>query len=226
MTEQQNDKSKVLQTQRTTLIRRPERGRYDFPTIAAILDEAYICNIGFVLEGQPYVLPTAYGREGHAIYFHAHWENRMLNVIGKGIPICFTTMILDGLVLGKSAFRHSMNYRSVVVLGRAKLVPEGEKEHALRVITSHVIPGRWEDVRAPKQEELDKVVVVKLMIEEASAKVRTGPPVDLEEDHGRDVWSGVIPVSESYHKAVPAPDCGATAPVPKYATSYRRPTNR
>ncbi len=226
MAKQQNDKSDVLQTGRTTLVRRPERGRYDFPTIAAILDEAYICNIGFVLEGQPYVLPTVYGRDGHAIYFHAHWENRMLNVIGSGIPICFTTMILDGFVLAKSAFRHSMNYRSVVVLGRAKLVPEGEKEHALRVITNHVIPRRWEDVRAPKPEELDKVVVVKLVIEEASAKVRTGPPVDLDEDHVRDVWSGVIPVSESYHKAVPAPDCGATAPLPKYASNYTRPKGR
>jgi len=227
MTEQRDDKSKVLQTQRTTLVRRPERGRYDFPTIAAILDEAYICNIGFVLEGQPYVLPTAYGRDGRMLYFHAHWENRMLNEIGRGIPICFTTMILDGFVLAKAAFRHSMNYRSVVILGKAEFVNDHEEKlHALRIITNHVIPGRWEDVREPKQEELDKVVVVKLVIDEASAKVRTGPPADLEEDRGRDLWSGVIPVSENYHKAVPAPDCGTTAPLPKYAVNYRRPTSR
>jgi nitroimidazol reductase NimA-like FMN-containing flavoprotein (pyridoxamine 5'-phosphate oxidase superfamily) len=226
MTHQQNIKNQVLQTERTTLVRRPERGRYDFPAIAAILDEAYICNIGFVLEGQPYVLPTAFGRDGHVIYFHGHLENHMLNVIGSGIPICFTTMILDGFVLAKSAFRHSMNYRSVVVLGKPKLVPDAEKQHALRVITNHLIPGRWEDVRTPTQEELDKVVVVKLAIEEASAKVRTGPPVDLDEDHGRDVWSGVIPVSQNYHAPVPAPDCGATAPLPKYTVNYRRPTGR
>ncbi len=226
MTEQLRVKNQVLQTERTTLVRRPERGRYDFQTIAAILDEAYLGDIGFVLDGQPYVLPTAYGRDGHVIYFHGHVQNHMLNVISTGIPICFTTTIVDGFVLAKSAYRHSMNYRSVVVLGKPELVRAAEKQHALRIITNHIIPGRWEDVRAPKQEEVDAVVVVKLVIEEASAKVRTGNPVDVDEDHGRDVWSGIIPISQNYHAPLPAPDCGATAPPPKYAVSYKRPTNR
>lgn len=214
-----------LQTERTTLVLRAQRGHYDFPTIAAILDEAFICNIGFAIDGQPYVLPTAFGRDGRALYFHGHVKNHMLNVIGSGIPVCFSAMVMDGFVLAKSAFRHSMNYRSVVVLGKPEVVRRFEKRHALQVIVNHVIPGRWDDARAPSQEELDATVVVKLVIKEASAKIRTGPPVDVDGDNGRDAWSGVIPIEQSYRAGQPAPDCGATAPLPKYAAKYARPAN-
>jgi uncharacterized protein len=222
--EYQKDESKTLQTVRTTLVRRPDRGRYDFTTVAAVLDEACLADIGFVIDGQPYVLPTAYGREGEFLYFHGHAQNRMFNAIGKGIPICFTATIVDGFVLAKSAFRHSMNYRCVVVLGKAELVTDdSEKEHALEIVTNHVIPGRWDDVRPPKKEEVDAVVVVKLKIQEASAKMRTGNPVDVEEDRGRDAWCGTIPVSVNYHAPVAAPDSGPTAKPPAYAVNYQRP---
>jgi nitroimidazol reductase NimA-like FMN-containing flavoprotein (pyridoxamine 5'-phosphate oxidase superfamily) len=224
MSKKQNEKDQALQTERTTLVRRPERGRYDFPTIAAILDEACLGHIGFASNGQPFVLPTAYGRDGNLLYFHGHAENHMFKTIGAGAPICFTTTIVDGFVLAKSAFRHSMNYRSVVVLGKAELVTDfAEKQRALEVITNHVIPGRWNDVRVPKPEEVDAVVVVKLKIEEASAKIRMGNPADLEEDRARDSWCGVIPVSVNYHPPLTAPDSGATAQPPEYTKNYKRP---
>lgn len=215
-----------LQSERTTVVRRPQRGHYDFPTIAAILDEAFVGYIGFARDGQPYVLPAAFGRDGRTIYFHGHGKNGMFNAIAAGIPVCFTAMIMDEFVLAKSAFRHSMNYRSVVVLGKPELVAEHEKQHALKVLTNHAIPGRWNDVRLPSQQELDATIVVKLAIEEASAKIRTGPPVDVEVDQGRDAWSGVIPIRRSYLAPQRAPDCGPTAATPKYAEHYVRPNHR
>lgn len=212
-----------LQSERTTLVLREQRGHYDFATIAAILDEAFVGHIGFTVDGQPYVLPTAYGRDGRALYFHGHTKNRMFNAIAAGIPVCFTAMVMNGFVLAKSAFRHSMNYHSVVVLGKPRPVPPAEKRHALEVIVNHVVPGRWNDVREPSREELEATIVVKLAIEEASAKIRNGPPVDVEADRGRDAWSGVIPISHRFDRGERAPDCGATAPMPQYAARYARP---
>lgn len=186
----------VTQTERTRLRRLPKRGAFDRETIYAILDEAFICHIGFVVDGQPYVIPTGFGREGDRLYIHGSSASRMLRNLSDGVNVCFTTTLVDGLVLARSAFHHSINYRSVVVLGNATLVEDAEeKNQALEAITDHIVPGRWADVRWPTDLELKATSVLKLPIDEASAKVRTGPPIDDEEDYAMNVWAGVLPLS-------------------------------
>lgn len=187
----QNSKSK-----RTTVKRIPLRGHYDRETINAILDEAIICHVGFVVDGQPYVIPTGFARVDDVIYIHGSAASRMLRELSKGVAVCVTVTILDGLVLARSAFHHSMNYRSVVVLGKAELVTdETEKMAALEALTDHFVPDRWKDVRPPTTLEMKATSVLKLPINEASAKIRTGPPVDDEADYALDVWAGVIPIT-------------------------------
>ena len=182
-------------TQRTQVVRHPERAVYDRGQVNSILDEAWICHVGFVAEGQPYVIPTAYGRMGDRLYIHGSAASRMIRTLGGGVEVCLTVTLVDGLVLARSAFRHSINYRSVVVLGKARLVTDaGEKLEGLRCITNHVARGRWEQVRPPNQTELVSTSVLVLPLEEASAKVRTGPPKDIEDDFGIPVWAGVIPL--------------------------------
>lgn len=190
-------------SKRTTVKRIPNRGHYDRETINGILDEAIICHVGFAVDGQPYVIPTGFARVDDVIYIHGSAASRMLRELSKGIDVCVTVTILDGLVLARSAFHHSMNYRSVVVLGNAELVTdETEKMAALEALTDHFVPHRWRDVRPPTPLEMKATGVLKLDITEASAKIRTGPPVDDEDDYALDVWAGVIPISLARGEAI------------------------
>ena len=188
--------SDTTQTERTRVKRLPNRGAYDRETIYAILDAGFICHVGYVLDGQPYVIPTGYARIGDELYIHGSSASRMLRNLAQGVDVCVTVTLVDGLVLARSAFHHSINYRSVVVLGKAALVEDAaEKEKALEVFTEHVIPGRWPEIRWPNELELKATSVLKLPIEEASAKIRTGDPKDDEEDYAMDIWAGVLPLS-------------------------------
>ena len=185
----------LTQTERTRLRRLPKRGAFDRETVNSILDEAFICHIGFTVDGQPYVIPTAFGRVDDVLYIHGSSASRMLRTLSKGVEMCFTATLIDALVLARSAFHHSINYRSVVVLGKATLVEENEEKNlALEAITNHIVPGRWDDVRWPTELELKATSVLKLPIEEASAKVRTGPPIDDEEDYAMNIWAGILPI--------------------------------
>ena len=185
-------------TDRTRLRRLPARGAFDRASIDAILDEALICHIAFVADGQPYAIPTGFARVGDTIYVHGSSASRMVRALAGGLDLCLTVTLVDGLVLARSAFHHSMNYRSVVVLGKARLVEDaGEKSDALRHFTEHIAPGRWSALRPVSDQELKATAVLALPIAEASAKVRTGPPIDDEEDYGWPVWAGVVPLSFS-----------------------------
>ena len=205
-----------MKTERTTVKRIPKRGSYDRETINAILDEAFICHVGFNISAQPYVIPTGFARIGDSLYIHGSSASRMLRNIADGIDICVTITLIDGLVLARSAFHHSMNYRSVVILGRAEMVTdEKEKYAALEAFTNHIIPGRWPEIRWPSDLELKATTVLKLPITEASAKIRTGDPVDDAEDYAMPIWAGVIPltltpgepISDSkLNNGVPPPD--------------------
>jgi nitroimidazol reductase NimA-like FMN-containing flavoprotein (pyridoxamine 5'-phosphate oxidase superfamily) len=191
-------------TERTQVRRHAERGVYDMAQIHAILDEGYICNLGFTVDGQTYVIPTAYGRSGNQIYIHGSAASRTLSSLGEGINVCATVTLVDGFVLARSAFRHSINYRSVVILGKAKLVIDpAEKMEALRCFTNHLVPNRWEEVRSPNQTEMLKTSVLSLPLEEVSAKVRSGPPLDLEDDYSIPVWAGVVPVNPQLGEPIP-----------------------
>jgi uncharacterized protein len=186
----------MMKTDRTKVKRLPDRGSYNRETIYPILDEAFICHVGFVVDGQPYVIPTGFARIGDDLYIHGSAASRMLRNLSKGIDVCVTVTLIDGLVLARSAFHHSINYRSVVILGKAQVVEDhDEKYKALEAFTEHVVPGRWADVRWPTELELKATSVLKLPIEEASAKVRTGDPKDDEEDYAMAVWAGVLPLS-------------------------------
>ena len=215
--------SDQLKTTRTTLKRLPERGAHDFPTMAAILDEAVFCHIGFVADdGQPFVVPTGYGRDGRTLYIHGSSASRMLRTLAGGVPVCFTATLIDGLVMARSAFHHSINYRSVIVLGTAVEAAGEEKLRGLRVITEHMARGRWADVRAPNGEELRATAVLKLEIEEASAKVRAGGPIDDEEDRKLPFWAGVLPFVLVPQAPVPDAGIAPEMEVPGYLVRYRR----
>ena len=194
-------------TGRTTIRRLPKRGVYDREAVYKILDEGFVCHVGFVAEGQPFVIPTAYGRDGDTLFVHGAKASRMLKALRDGAEVCVTVTLVDGLVLARSAFHHSMNYRSVVVFGRARLVEShDEKMDALRAFTEHVVPGRWQASRTPNRQELDATLVLALPLSEASAKVRTGPPIDDEEDMTLPVWAGVIPLTYAAGEPVDSPD--------------------
>ena len=212
-----------LKTPRTTLRIKPERGAHDLATVAAILDEGFVCHAGFVVDGQPYVIPTAYGRDGETLYIHGSSANRMLRALAQGVPVCVTVTLIDGLVYARSAFHNSVNYRSVVVLGVAHETAGDDKLHGLRTITEHVAPGRWAGARPPSEQELKAVTVLKLPIAEASAKVRTGPPIEEEEDLARPGWAGVLPFAVVPGTPVADAHVANGTPVPAYVASYRRP---
>jgi len=212
-----------LLTGRTRLDRHPERGSHDRETIHRILDEALVCHVGFTVDGQPYVIPASYGRVGEALYLHGAAASRMVCALERGVPACLTVTLLDGIVLARSAVRHSVNYRSVVVLGQATpVVDPAEKLMALRAITEHVIQGRWDDVRAPSKGELAATKVVRLAITEASAKIRAGPPDDDVRDLGRPVWAGVVPLELLPGAPVPDASTDPESSVPEYAKAYSR----
>ena len=183
-------------TDRTRIKRLPKRAVYDKAQVWSILDEGFICHAGFAVDGQPYVIPTGYGRDGDRIYIHGSVASRMLRSLSGGVDVCVTVTLVDGLVLARSAFHHSVNYRSVVILGKAQLVVDpAEKLEALRCVVNHVAPGRWEEVRPPTNKEMAATSVLAVPLEEVSAKVRTGGPVDDEEDYALPIWAGVIPVN-------------------------------
>jgi uncharacterized protein len=211
------------QTPRTTLKRLPQRGSHDREVINQILDEGFICHVGFLLDGQPFVIPTGYARVGDSLVIHGSQASRMLRSLGQGIDVCITVTLIDGLVLARSAFHHSMNYRSVVIFGRATVVNDSEvKIAALRALSEHMIPGRWDDVRKPDERELQQTTVLLMPLTEASAKVRTGPPLDDEEDYELDVWAGVIPLRLVAERPVDDPRLSSNTRVPKYAEDYAR----
>lgn len=173
----------------------PKRGFYDLKTITKILDETFLCHIGFIINNQPYVIPTCYGREGDRIYFHGSRGSRMLKALREGIEICAAVSIVDGIVLARSAFGHTLNYRSVVIFGKAEEIGNPvEKAHALKTITEHIIPGRWNDVRKPNDKELNITSLFSLSIDAASAKIRKGSPLDSEEDLTLNAWAGELPL--------------------------------
>lgn len=211
-----------MKTPRTSVRRKPDRGSYDFEVLARILDEAFLCQIGFVVDGQPYVIPTSYGRDDRTLYIHGSPASRMLRYLRGGVPTCLTVTLVDGLVLARSVFHHSVNYRSVMVLGPASPVEGDEKLHALRVITNHMVPGRWDDARAPTERELKATTVLRLDIEEASAKVREGPPIDEEEDRSLPYWAGVLPLALVPGGPVPEPGQPPTISTPAYVSGYKR----
>src|SRR5271167_527045 len=208
---------------RTRLVREADRAVYDRAAAYRILDEGFICHVGFVVDGQPFVIPTGYGRVGDNLYIHGSAASRMLRRVDEGIPVCVTVTLLDGLVLARSIFNHSMNYRSVVILGTAHAVtgPE-EKLDALRLLSEHILPGRWAESRQPNEKELKKTLVMRLSIEEFSAKVRQGPPVDDEEDYAFPTWAGVIPLEMFAGKPINDPRLDPAREVPAYARQYAR----
>jgi nitroimidazol reductase NimA-like FMN-containing flavoprotein (pyridoxamine 5'-phosphate oxidase superfamily) len=212
-------------TKRTELRRLPSRGSRDLDTINAILDAGFLAHVGFCVDGQPYVIPTLYGRDGEALYLHGSAASRMLGRLETGIPSCVTVTLVDGLVLARSAFHHSMNYRSVVAFGTAHKIDEpAQKTRALRIISEHLIAGRWNDVRIPSEKELKATAVLKFSIEEASAKIRTGPPLDDEEDYSLPVWAGILPLSLEAKTPVPDSRLAEGTRVPEYvlrAWNYR-----
>jgi len=211
-----------LLTPRTTLGRHPERGTHERETVNQILDEGFVCHVGFVSDGQPYVIPTGYARVGDDIYIHGSAASRMLRNLEKGIEMCVTVTLLDGLVMARAAFSHSMNYRSVVVLGKATLVEDAEeKMAALQAITEHIVPGRWAETRWPTPQELKATSVLKLPLAEASAKIRTGGPKDKEEDLTFPVWAGVLPFSLVPGDPVEH-EASAVHDVPEYVARYSR----
>jgi uncharacterized protein len=193
-----------MRTDRTKLRRLPKRGAHDRPTIDAILDEALISHVGFVHDGRPAVIPTLHARQGDDVLIHGSAASRMLRALTTGIDVCLTATLIDGLVLARSAFHHSVNYRSVVLYGQAQLIGEpGEKEQALEAFTERLLPGRWAEVRWPTRKELKATTVLRLPIQEGSAKVRTGPPIDDEPDYALDVWAGVVPLGLVQGEPVP-----------------------
>lgn len=193
-----------LTTGRTKIGRIPKRAVYDKAQVHAILDEGFLCHVGFVVDGQPYVIPTGYVRVGELIYLHGSAASRMLRRLDEGIAACVTVTLVDGLVLARSVFHHSMNYRSVVILGTARLVTErDEKVEALRSFANHIVPGRWEEARQPNEQELKSTSVLALPLKEVSAKIRTGSPLDEEEDYTLPVWAGVVPIRARIGEPVP-----------------------
>jgi len=213
--------SNPMPTPRTRVVRESDRGVYDRDTVNRILDEGFLCHVGFVVDGQPFVIPTSYGRNGDVLYIHGSAASRMLRNLDRGIPVCVTFTLLDGLVLARSVFNHSMNYRSVVILGTAMLVdnPE-EKLTALLALSEHILPGRWDDSRQPNEKELKATSVLRIPIEEFSAKVRVGPPIDDEPDYTFPTWAGVIPLDTTI--GTPIRDERCQRELPKYLRDYSR----
>jgi nitroimidazol reductase NimA-like FMN-containing flavoprotein (pyridoxamine 5'-phosphate oxidase superfamily) len=211
-------------TDRTTVVREPQRAVYDRGAIYQILDEGLVCHVGIASGEQPFVIPTMYARVGDAIYFHGSAASRLLRHAGEGVPVCVTVTLIDGLVLARSVFNHSMNYRSVVALGAATVVEDPEeKVAALAAFTEKILPGRWNDARRPNEQELKATNILRLPLTEVSAKVRSGAVEDDAADYELPVWAGIIPL----HLAAEPPQrdsrCDTSIPVPPYAAAYRRP---
>ncbi len=202
---------------RSKINRLPSRGYYDKETINQIIDEALYCHVSFVHRNQPYIIPTIHARMGDSIVLHGAKGSRMLKHIAEGNEICIAITLMDGLVLARSVFHHSMNYRAVVIFGKGKLLENKVKKlEALKTITEHLIPGRWEDARKPNEKELNATTVVSIDIDEASAKIRTGPPKDDDEDYNLPVWAGVIPILQKFDSPENDPKLSEDIVLPNY----------
>jgi len=211
------------QTDRTKLKRLPKRGHFDRETVYSILDEGFICHVGFAVDGQPFVIPTGYARVDDKLYIHGSQASRMLRTLSGGLDACVTVTIVDGLVLARSAFHHSMNYRSVVIFGRATIVDDPrEKNAALVALSEHIVRGRWVDVREPTEQEMRATTVLSVPLVEASAKIRTGPPLDDEEDYALPIWAGVVPLTLEAGEPIKDPRLPDGIEVPEYALNYKR----
>jgi len=210
-------------TARTRVVREPHRGVYDLDSINQILDEGFICHVGFVSDGQPFVIPTAYGRSGGNFFLHGSAASRMLKQLGERVPVCVTVTLLDGLVLARSIFNHSLNYRSVVILGTAELITNpAEKLSALQAVSEHIAPGRWEQSRKPTEQELKATSALRLSLTECSAKVRSGPPLDDEDDYALPVWAGVVPLTLVPGTPIPDPRLAPDIAMPWNVLHYSR----
>jgi len=210
-------------TDRTRVRRLPKRGAYDRTTIDAILDEGIVAHVGFVTDGQPFVIPTLYARDGDRVLIHGSAASRMLTTLDDGVHTCLTVTLADGLVVARSAFHSSMNYRSVMLLGHARLIEQpDEKTNALRALVEHLIPGRWDDCRLPNEQEMKATWILGMPIDEASAKVRTGPPLDEEEDFATPHWSGVLPFRTGTDAPITDPSLTSGIDLPAYLRNYTR----
>ncbi len=209
-------------TARSQLRRLPDRGSHEPEIVHAILDAGFLAHVGFCVDGQPFVIPTLYGREGDKLYLHGSAASRMLRELQTGMPACVTVTMVDGLVLARSAFHHSMNYRSVTAFGTAaKIEDPAQKTRALRIVSEHLITGRWNDVRSPSEKELKATAVLEFSIEEASAKIRQGPPLDDEDDYSLPVWAGVLPLTLEAATPVPDPRLPDGVEAPEYVRNAR-----
>ena len=217
---------------RATVHRMPQRAAYDTETIRAILDAGFLAHVGFCVDGQPFVIPTLYGRardggDVERLYLHGSAASRMLRELSTGVPACVTVTHVDGIVLARSAFHHSMNYRSVIAFGTARKIDDIQgKAEALRVISDHLIAGRWEDVRTPSAKELKATSVLEFTVEDASAKMRTGPPMDEEEDYALSVWAGVVPLQLHAAEPLRDPRLAKNAVLPEYVRRFHSNGNK
>jgi nitroimidazol reductase NimA-like FMN-containing flavoprotein (pyridoxamine 5'-phosphate oxidase superfamily) len=210
-------------TPRTRVVREPQRAVYDRSVVNRILDEGFICHVGFVVDGQPFVIPTSYGRHEDVLYIHGSAASRMLRNVSGGISMCVTVTVLDGLVLARSIFNHSMNYRSVVVLGTGAAIEDREEKlTALRLLSEHIVPGRWDEARQPNEKELKATTILRVPIQEFSAKVREGPVIDDEEDYAFPVWAGLLPLNVVIGDAIDDSRLAAGIGVPDYIKGYSR----
>lgn len=218
---------KLAVTGKTKLRRLPNRATYDVETIYQILDEGFVAHVGFAANGQTFVIPTGYARCGDKLLIHGSSASRMMRAMAEEIEVCVTVTLIDGLVLARSAFHHSMNYRSVVVFGAAKIITaENEKMEALRLFTEHIVPGRWTDVRPPTANELKATTVLVVPLTEASAKIRTGNPVDDKEDYAMNVWAGVLPAAMNFGEPIPDAQLSREIALPTYIANYRSPRGK
>lgn len=225
-TSNNHTKQQLTPTQRSQIKRKSKRGNYETQVIYNILDEALICHVGFTVNNQPFVIPTAYGRINDKLYIHGSPASRMLRTLTKGIEVCVTVTLLDGLVLARSAFHHSMNYRSVVIFGTATLINDPEEKFvALQAFTEHVIPQRWQQIRQPNKQELQGTMVLSLPLTEASAKIRTGNPIDDEPDYDLPVWAGVLPLQTVAGKPIADERLIEGVEIPDYVENYVRNYN-
>jgi uncharacterized protein len=210
-------------TERTKVRRLPDRGKYDSESVYGILDEAFICHVGFVVESQPYVIPTGFARVGDTLYIHGSAASRMLRTLADGVQVCVTVTLIDGIVMARSGFHSSMNYRSVVILGRATQV-EGrdEKLAAMAAFSEQVMPGRWKDLRETTDAELKGTLVLSLPLKEVSAKVRSGPPKDDEVDYALPLWAGIVPLKLTAGNPINDPRLPTGIDPPGYARNYKR----
>jgi nitroimidazol reductase NimA-like FMN-containing flavoprotein (pyridoxamine 5'-phosphate oxidase superfamily) len=214
-------------TSRTRVRRLAKRAAYDKAVVHSILDEGLLCHVGFAVDGQPYVIPTLYARDDERLYLHGSAVSRMLRTLAEGVDVCVTVTLVDAYVLARSAFHHSMNYRSVVVLGRAQLVTDhAERMHALHVLTNHIVPNRWEEVREPNELEMRQTAVLTLALEEVSAKIRVGEPKDDEEDYALPVWAGTVPIATQMGQPIDDGRVRPEAPMPDLSRFDRKAKSR